>query len=353
MLWAVPGLLALTAAGLGLATTGALRDPRHERAAFRAVALAWVGLAALATLRFATLYGEMAGDVYRRDVAAAQWIRKNLPAGTPVANLATSVEYLTRHRNLNLHGVTSPAFFGDHAAEREADMFEGLRRLPVADRPPFLITTLSTQDRFPIMRELVSGPPLFRSASFGDEIEIYRTRYDLLDRGGEPALPATLNTVRGLAEVDRLNVCDSRQEAAHEYSFTSAAGVLRLWGTVRVDAYGSGEPKVADGGRAILGRESFRVAAQPGRDLLLVLRTAPAIDANVLQVAGPRRIGLEFPEPALTVTVDGQFMGRHAFPTQPGWNETMVRIAGNLVRQARPRLEIAGRYAAFQYWFYQ
>ena len=73
-------------------------------------------------------------------MAAARWIlRSNIPPGTPIANLATSVEYLTGHRNLNLHGVTSPAFFGDHAAEREADAFEGLGRLSPPDRPPYLI----------------------------------------------------------------------------------------------------------------------------------------------------------------------------------------------------------------------
>ena len=81
VLWAFPGLLALAAAGLGQATTWAIRDPGRERAAFRSVAVVWVALAALSTLRFATLYGEIAGDVYRRDVAAAQWIRQQPAAG--------------------------------------------------------------------------------------------------------------------------------------------------------------------------------------------------------------------------------------------------------------------------------
>jgi hypothetical protein len=317
------------------------------------VALVWVGLAALATLRFAMLYGELAGEVYRRDVAAAQWIRRNLPPQTAMLNLATSVEYLTGHRSVNLHGVTTPAFFGDRAAEREADSLEGLKRFPPAERPPYLITTVTNQDRFPVMRELVAGPPVFRTATFGDEIEIYRTRYDLLAGGASPFLPVTLAAVRSLAEVDRLNVCDSREEAAHDYAFSSSAGVAPVWGTARVDTYpGAGRP-IADGGRAILGWESFRVNARPGRDLLLVLRTSPAIDANILAAGGPRRVGVEFPEPALILSIDGQPAGRAAFRTEAGWNELVVRIAGPLVSRARPRLEISGRYAAFQYWFFQ
>jgi hypothetical protein len=353
LLWAFPGLLALTAAGLGHATTSAIRDPQRERAVFRAVAIVWVALGALGTLRFAALYGEFAGDIYRRDVATAQWIRRNLPPGTPMANLATSVEYLTGHRNLNLHGVTAPDFFGGHAAEREADTFEGLRRLPPEARPAYLITTVSTQDRFPIMRELVSPPPLFRSASFGDENEIYRTRYDLLDRGKEPALPATVSLIGTRVLVDRLNVCDSREESDHAYTFESSAGAIRLWGAVRLDGYEGAAAPIADGGRAILGGESFRISAQEGRDLLVVLRTAPAIDANLLQVGGARRLGIEFPEAVLNLSLDGQSAVRETFRTQAGWNERVLRVPGNLVRGPRPRLEVSGRYASFQYWFYQ
>jgi hypothetical protein len=353
VLWAFPGLLALTAAGLGLVTRRAIRDPARERAAFLAVAAVWVALAALSTLRFAALYGELGGDVYRRDVAAAHWIQKNLPPGTAMANMATSVEYLTGHHNLNLHGVTSPDFFGDHAAEREADAFEGLRRLPAERRPPYLITTGSAQDRFPAMRELAGGPPLFRSASFGDEIEIYRTRYELLDRGREPSLATTLGKVGSLVQVDRLNVCDSKEESAHEYQFSSATGAFQLWGTVRVDAYSPGEAPVADGGRAIFGWESFKVAAHPGRDLVVVMRTAPAMDANLLQAGGPRRVGVEFTESALSIAVDGQLPVKDTFRSAPGWGEHVLMISGHLIRGERPRLDIGGRYGSFQYWFYQ
>jgi hypothetical protein len=295
----------------------------------------------------------MAADVYRRDVAAASWIRRSLPAGVSMANVATSVEYLTGHRNLNLHGVTSPDFFGDHAAEREADSFEALRRLPAGERPPYLIASVSALDRFPSLRELVTSPPLFRSVTFGDEIEIYRTRYDLLDRGDRPFLPATLEAIKGLREVDHLNVCDSRDEQAHEYEFTSRAGVAPLWGAVRIDTYPGGREPIADGGRAILGRESFRVDAQPDKDLIVVLRSAPDMDASVLQAAGATRAGVQFPEAGVIISVDGRASGRAALPTHPGWNELVLRVTGNLLARPRPRIEIVGRYASFRYWLFQ
>jgi hypothetical protein len=203
------------------------------------------------------------------------------------------------------------------------------------------------------MRELVSGPPIFRSASFGDEIEIYRTRYDLLERGSDPVLPATVGHIGGRTLVDHLNVCDSREESAHDYAFRSSAGASRLWGTVRIDAYAGTEATIADGGRAILGRETFQVSAQPGRDLLIVLRTAPSIEANLLQIGGPRRVGVEFPEALLIVSIDGEVALRDTFRPQPGWNERTLLITGNHIRSARPRVEVSGRYASFRYWFFQ
>ena len=59
----------------------------------------------------------------------ARYIGEHLPRGVAIANAATSIEYLTGHRNLNLHGVTSPAFVGGRSAEREASMLESLGRL--------------------------------------------------------------------------------------------------------------------------------------------------------------------------------------------------------------------------------
>ena len=64
-------------------------------------------------------------------------------------------------------------------------------------------------------------------------------------------------------------------------------------------------------------------------------------------------MGIEFPEAVLSLSLDGQPALRETFRTQPGWNEHVVRIPGSLVRGPRPRLEASGRYASFQYWFFQ
>jgi hypothetical protein len=357
VVWTIPPLAVLSAVGLSEAcrlVSGG--DPAVRRRAFLAGAALWVSLALLATARFAVQYADLAAGVYRRDVLTAHWIVRNLPPGVAIANLATSVEYLTGHRSVNLHGVTTPAFFGNRAAEREAGVLEVLARMDPAERPPYLATTLSALDSYPSMRDLVAGPPLFRTNSFSDEIAIVPMRYDVVEGAADPHAPETAAAVRGLELVDRLNVCDARDEGAHRYVFRSRAGTAPLYGTVRVDTYGEGAgagPRMADGGRPIFGHESFAVRTRPGRDLLIVLRTAAALDGNLLKVEGPSRLGIEFPEAGLIVSVDGTFAARQTHRTHPGWNEVLVRITGNRITSERTSLEVAGRYASFRYWFFQ
>jgi hypothetical protein len=357
LLWTVPSLLVLVAAGLGVATHLAAReDVTLERLLFRWGAGLFLALGLLSTVRFAVLYGDMAGEVYRRDVAAAEWIAGHLPRGVAMANVATSVEYLTGHRNTNLHGVTSPAFFGNRTAEREAGVFEALGRLTQAERPPYLITSVATQESFPTLREIVEEPPLFRTASLSDDILVQRMRYDLVGKNGRLFLPETLAAVAGLTEVDRLNVCDSRDEASHEYRFASRVGNIRLTGTARIDDYALADgrrERVVDAGRAILGEESFRVRAEAGRDLLIVLRTAHWVQAGTLRASGTGAVRIEFPEAVLSVDTDGTVVADATFRPRPGWDERVVLVPSALLRSAPTRLRVRGRFASFYYWFFQ
>ena len=155
-----------------------------------------------------------------------------------MANVATSVEYLTGHRNLNLHGVMTPAFFGTRTVEKEAGFFEALNRLPADERPPYLLTTVSGQESSALLRELVEGAPLYRSFSLGDDLLVFRTRWDLLGRS-LPALSIRKRGRRstGSTEVDRLNVCDVRDEAAHDTATNRAGGTFAWSGAVRIDSY--------------------------------------------------------------------------------------------------------------------
>jgi hypothetical protein len=230
------------------------------------------------------------------------------------------------------------------------------------------------------MRELVDGAPLFRSSSFGDEIEIYRTRYDILGRNARFYLPVTQAAVQGLQEVDRLNVCDTADEAAHGYEFRSGMGGMRLFGVVRVASYsasggsgGTGESPqleerarihserandgaaetVADAGRLILGEESFRVRTTAGRDLVIVLRTADSASAGVLRASVSGQFPLQISEAGIVLRVEGKTVGKVSFHPRPGWDEHVLRVTADRVQAGQTEISLSGRYASFYYWFFQ
>lgn len=356
ILWTFPSLLVLVAVGVGqLARLLAPADEVLEARSFAAASALLLALGGLSTLRFAAFYGEMAGEIARRDVVMARWIQATLPSGVPIASAATSVEYLTGHRNLNLHGVTSPAFFGGRSGEREASMLEGLSRLPAAERPPWLLSSVAAQEASPTLRELAVEPPVFRTTSGSDELLLLRTRWGAFAEASSSLLPETHAVIAGRREVDRLNVGDGKDEAAHGYSFDSFLGNLRLQGTARLASYelGDGARRVADGGRAILGEESFTVRASAGHELLLVMRTASEIDARVLRSSGPVSLGLGFDEAHFSVSSEGRALAKTSFRPRSGWDEVVVRLPGSAIRNGQMRLSLAGRYASFRYWFYQ
>jgi hypothetical protein len=356
LMWAFPGLLVLTAVGLGIGTGLVARDDRSlDEGLFRGLGGLFLALGLLSTAHFAAVYGEMAGATWRREIPMAEWIRAELPEGVAIANAATSIEYLTGHRNLNLHGVTSPGFGGTRTVEKEAGFFEALGRLPEDERPPYLLLTRSGYDGSELLPLLADGPPVFETVSLGDDLLLFRARWDLLGRGAGLYRPATLRAVRGLEEVDRLNVCDRQDELAHDYRVRSRRGELELGGFVRIDDYPLADEAftVADGGRAVLGGESFRVETRPGRDLVVVLRSHPRAEARALRARGGLVKALELRTSRAVVSVDDRPLLRLELPNAPGWNEHVFRVPGEAVTGPETRLRLSGQYTAFHYWFFQ
>jgi hypothetical protein len=359
LMWAFPGLLCLMACGLVLlAQRIAGGDARSERRVFAAAASLALVLGALSTLRFAGLYADGAGEVWRRDVATARFISANLPRGVAIANIATSIEYLTGHRNLNLHGVTSPAFFGNRTAEREAGVFESLGRLPESQRPTLLLSSVATQDGSPLLRRLAPAPAVFQSTSFSDELVLLRMDYSLVGSNRILRSAAARSAVLGLAEMDRLNVGDVADEAAHRYERSSHLGDLVLEGRVRIDSYppdpSGAAAEVADAGRVILGQQTLRVRSRAGRDLVVVMRTAGKAEVGVLGSGSASGVHeIELAEASLAVFADGKDAGRFRFRPGAGWDDVVFRVPAALVGEGSTELRLQGRYASFYLWFYQ
>ena len=356
LMWAFPGLLAFTAAGLGVATRLLAReDPALERGLFRAGAGLFLLLGLLSTARFAAVYAEMGGETWRREIPLSAWIRANLPPGVAIANAATSVEYLTGHRNLNLHGVTSPGFVGNRTAEREAGIFESLERVAPGERPGYLLLTRSGHEGSELLSGLADGPPLFETASLGDDLLLFRARWGLLDRGRELVFEEARGAVDALQEVDRLDVCDARDEEAHGYRYESRRGEITLSGAVGIGPVplAGDETTLADAGRLIVGNESFRVRTRGGRDLVVVLRSRTPVVASARRAQGGLSVPVEVPEMGILLRAGGREVARLTLPNRPGWNEHVFRVSAEAVSEGTTDLALSGRYAAFHYWFYQ
>ena len=356
LMWAFPGLLAFAAAGLGvLARLAARDDARLENDLFRAGAALALVLGALSTVHFAAVYAQLAGSTWRREIPMAAFIRDQLPKGVAIANAATSVEYLTGHRNLNLHGVTSPGFAGGRTAEREAGMFESLGRIPAAERPPFMLLTRSGRAGSELLQALAPDPPLYETTSFEDDLLLYSASWGLLDGGEEPVLEASRAAVSGLALADRLDVCDPQAEMAHGYSFSSRRGQLLIAGSVAIGPLaGPADARpLADAGRLVLGGESFHVETRLGRDLLVVVRSRSSVVARSLRSSGGFAVEVAVPRIGIVVRAAGREVARLSAENAPGWNEHVFRVPADAVGDGFTRLELDGRYAAFHYWFYQ
>jgi hypothetical protein len=356
LMWAFPGLLAFAAVGLAVLTRLAARDDAAlERALFRAGAGLFVVLGLLSTLRFAAVYAQMAGETWRREIPMAGFIRRHLPPGVAIANAATSVEYLTGHRNLNLHGVTSAAFVGGRAGEREAVAYEVLERTPATERPGFLLLTRSSLDGSELLRSVSTSPPLYETTSFGDDLVLLRARWDLLGRGDAPVFDEARAAVAGLEETDRLDVCDPRDEAARGYRVVSRHGELLLSGSVAISptALPGGETDLADAGRLVLGRESFRVRTRAGKDLVIVLRTRSTVMAVARRAQGAVAANVDVPVAGIVVRAGGREALRAERENRTGWNEHVLRVPAAFVGEGTTDLQLSGRYASFHYWFYQ
>lgn len=352
LLWAFPGLIVLAAAGLA-AVTG----ERRGRALFDAAGSLWFGLGVLSTLFFVSLYARMAAGIAVREVPTAEWMARTLPPETPVANVATSLEYLSGHRNVSLHGVTDARFVGNRFVEKEAGLFESLTHLPANERPPYLLVARPVLEQSLLYQQLADGPPLYESPGLEDQLLVLRARWEIVDRGSRLYRPETLAITAGLQLVDTLNVCDQADEKAHGYAYESRSGALLLAGALRIDGYGPpvGDELVADGGRVILGSERFSVRTHGGRDLVVVMRSHGSAGARTMEFGAmaTRTLPVSIPQAQLLLRSGGVVRAHLQLANGEHWSEHVFRVPAAGVAEGRTELQLTGRYAAFRYWFYQ
>jgi hypothetical protein len=265
--------------------------------------------------------------VLNQQLAVADWLRASLPTDVRVGVHDTgSLRYVGGRPTYDLIGLTTPdaaqawrngsgSTFErmEHAAARP-DYFA---IYPDAFSIPYLAATdLFSQELFRV------EVPDYVVASAGPVQGVWRADWRLADSGARMYQPDVLAGTQGLTTVDVLDVADLSDEAAHGLVWWHDVQRAAFPTEVRQMAYRVlPEQEVLDGGRLVTGGLAFEVVTEPGREMWLVARLHA-------QEGG-----------AVRVDVDGQDVGRWAYPPVPGqWLETAFRVPSQAVTRSRTRI---------------
>ena len=293
------------------------------------------------------LYALNCENILHQQVRVGRWIDENLPPNAIVGlNDAGALAYYGRRSTLDLLGLTSAGFARVYRSGLGC-LFEQVRRLPPNRLPTYFAIY---PEWFPYWRESgILGPEAFRAhlalntICGGTDKVVYPASWIDVRPTDAPALDAP--EIHGKRRVDTLDLAWLEDERRHEWrAEPEAKDVLRRY------AYADRMTRpITDGGRIVRGGERFRANVEPGRDLVLVMRT----DAWYPVV--------------LDVAVDGAPAGSWSIAlSESVWVEPRITIPGALLKRSRTEISIRHRgsgaggsrgseenYAPFHYWLYQ
>lgn len=353
-----PALIALGAAGIvgGIAALArrVRANPILLRRAGMAAALALtICWAVFSTLNFAAAYRLDSHTTLTQQFPLAAWLRENTPPAARIAVHDVGVmRYAGERATVDVVGLTTA---GMAAANRNGpgSTYEALRRA----RPDYYAVYLEGAPPYWGLEQApaVLGEELFRVhvdpfgvASAHPTQIVTRPDWSQAALADRPQQPDIAAQVAGWELVDRLNVADLADEAAHGYAWWDQGRPAGYATTPEHLAYRA-DPSIVltDGGRHLNGGEAFTLRTRPGEALLLVGRFAPRADIT------------------LSVEVDGAAAGLWRLPALPGeWQESRFVIPAALVTGAQTRLTLAVAapagaqdpallHSPFYYWAYQ
>jgi hypothetical protein len=345
----VPLVIALAACGLTFFARRAAQ--RWQRLLLALAVFLLLSLSLYGSLSFVRAYGSAANTMVRQQLAIAEWVRENLPLNARVGvHDIGSLRYLGQRATYDLIGLATAnaAIAWRHGA---GSVFELMEQSPM--RPDyfaiypdiFFIPYLATTDLFAEELFRVEVPDCSGVTSAGPVQGVWRADWHLANSGEQFYQPDVLERTAGFRPVDRLDVADLDDEAAHGVAWWHDARPTGWPTEVQQFAYRVlPEREVLDGGRLLTGGLSFEVATKPGEPLQVVARLHA-------QQAG-----------AVRVEADGRDVGRWAYPAAPGqWLETVFWVPAEAITGPRTRFAFRVEtsnpdfryYAPYHYWFLQ
>ncbi|RMF29440.1 MAG: hypothetical protein D6759_13850, partial [Chloroflexi bacterium] len=336
---------------VGIAVLAERPGRRGGRRVLAGLLLLWLLVGSLRSTHAAlTAFRRATRTVARQQLPLADWVREHLPPETRVGVHDTgSLRYVGERPTYDLVGLTTAETTRAwrHGA---GSLFEQMERSP--NRPDyfaiypdvFSIPYLAATDLF--ARELFRVEvPDYAVASASPVQGVWRADWRLAGSGDRFYQSDILARTRGLRLVDRLDVADLTDEAAHRF---------RWWHTVRRPGFPTEvyqmryrtdpDVEVLDGGRLVTGGMTFQVQTQPREPLWIVARLHA------------REAG------AVRVVVNGQEVGRWAYPPLPGeWLESLFIVPAEAVTGERTEIQLIvdadnpdfRHYAPYHFWFLQ
>jgi MFS family permease len=345
----VPLVIALAVCGLAFLQRRAMR--RWQQASLGLLVLFLLASSAYSTLRFGRSYRQAISTMVNQQLVIADWLPENLPADARVGVHDTgSLRYLGGRPTYDLIGLTTAdaAIAWRHGAGSVLERMEHSPMRPdyFAIYPDiFFIPYLAATDLFAEELFRVEVPDYSGVTSASGIQGVWRADWRLADSGEQFYQPDVLELTADLKLVDRLDVADLDDEAAHG---------MKWWHDLPYPGWPTEahqltyralpEQEVLDGGRLLTGGISFEAATRPGEPLRIVARLH-AQEAGVVQVE-----------------VNGRDVRRWAYPAVPGqWLETAFWVPAETITDSRTRFVLRvdasnpdfRHYAPYHFWFLQ
>ena len=334
--------------------TRALSDRLPWPGAFPVLAALLALYQCAGTVFFASDYAR-ACSITMSNVKFARRADANLPEGSRIGVEGYSglAYYLPHHTVLNIQGFVSADFA---SPERPVTNLEILKHQPETRFDAWLLRAPGSARGW--IAEFVGDQVAAQMPALGGStaLVLHRANWETLEGATQPQDPGALESIQDMELVDSLDVGYLQDEERVDYSFFIRVPGARFhpFAVTRK----TGELTLSEVGRLIIGSETFRIRATPGKPMRIVMRTAA--DAEVPIHKPGLRIQIQdfsFTSPiTLRLFVDGRLASEVSvdLTTEPDeFSEVVLDLPAEAVTSDPIEITIGGDRISFAYWFYQ
>ena len=190
-------------------------------------------------------------------------------------------------------------------------------------------------------------------AAWGDAVLVGPGGYSLLKADWSPfdaaaQVPAP-SLAKGKSLAARVDVGYEPDEIASNYKAEMRYNVKAFDPFVLYDDLDGG--KASEVARLIAGADSMDVSLEPGKDVVVVMRTYPKRSVAVRDGT----VDYAFSNPLeLNVALDGELATKAVVKySEKGFSDVAFTIPGSAIKSDRPRIAFLGDHIACAYWFFQ